>query len=200
MPADWPPFVDSGINGECAALTGQYSSSPSANVGKEPVLSAPRQTAYWDVGHDWLSWLFNLPGRADLSIKYLTIRHEDTDRIVISGIHPEIRGNHPETIRNILLVRSRAEVEIPAGANSATFSCKDGFIKVSNFGFLPVLFPVAPIGMVQTKFIHLRKAVDGSLIVHAGYDTYPTIPLVPLPVLSSVDGYDGWYRYAPYSQ
>ena len=197
IPADWPSFTQSDDKGECAALTGQYSNSPVDWAYREP-------SAFRTVGgqgaHDyWLSQLFgplaSVAPADHENIKYITIQTDGADRILI-------RGTLQETGKNAIsltLLRNSNDAAGPDETEFAKFSCENGFVHISRFGWAPIT-PMIAAGIFRNAYIRLRRAVDGSLIVNVRSDDYATLPLIPVPITPSIEGFDSWYMFEHYHQ
>jgi len=196
IPADWPAFEQSEVKGECISLAGQYSNDPVDRAYREP---SGFRTTGGESAHDYrlsqiLGHLTLVDPAAHEKIRYLTIQFDDADRVLISG-------NHQETgtpAINITLLREGNNVENPDETESARFTCKNGFVHISRFGWAPIT-PIIAAGIFKNASIRMRKSVDGSLVVNSSSDMYGTLPLIPVPITGSIEGFDTWYRFVPYT-
>jgi hypothetical protein len=196
IPADWPTFGQSETNGECISLAGQYSNIPADRAYREP-------SAFRKVGgkgaHDYrLSQILEsltlvLPSDHEL-IMHIDIQLVGANRVIISGSH---QNNESVGISTTLLQAGKVSAN-PDDAEFSYFTCKNGFVHISLTSWMPIT-PYAAAGFFNFRYIRMRKAVDGSLIVNASSDMHVTLPLIPVPITGSTEGFDTWYRFEPYT-
>lgn len=183
--------------GDCPVIDGQYKNYAVARLSSKSSSLRNIGTSETDLFSGVLTAFATSRGGPHGMIKSLTIRRDGVDRLVITGSHAEAGQSI-----SLALVRSGTYAAIPPGedppAYTYTYDCRDGFVQISNWAWLPI----SPIGAgaMRLNSMQMRKAVDGSLVVRVTETKYMTAPLYPIPIAPGMgrDDYDDWFRFALY--